>query len=141
MLQTLVLGKSRWSLSSVFMLYMLILAPSVSLAEMGPQRPCCRGHWLLCKQVLWTEGRKDTVEDRASCSGGRCLSSHLKVTCSPPCRSSRCCRGCNIWQQSTRGRHPSIVLWAASGAMMRGHWLGGRASTKRQTAPAPITPS
>lgn len=116
-------------------------APSMSLTEVDLQRPCWGRHWLLCKQVLCkrTEGCKDTVEDISSCSGGRCLSSYLKVTCSPPCGSSRCCWGCNIWLQSMYGCQPSIVLQAAGGAVKRGHLLDRRVRTKRQTAPAQIT--
>jgi hypothetical protein len=83
--------------------------------------------------VLWAQGCQDSAEDGYFSPGGRHHSPHLKVTCSPPCSSSRCCWGCNIWPQSTRGSRSSILLQVASGALMRAHLLDAGPGTKKQT--------
>lgn len=57
----------------------------------------------------------------------------LKVTCSPPCRSSRCCWGWNIWLQSTRGSRSSIVPQAAGGARNERTFAGRGALSKERT--------
>lgn len=50
---------------------------------------------------------KDTEEDGCVLLRGQVSQPHVKVTCSPPCRYSRCCWGCNIWPPGThRSRHP-----------------------------------
>lgn len=49
----------------------------------------------------------DAVEDGWLLLSGQVSQPRVKVTCSPPCRYSRCCCGCNIWPPGTHGsRHP-----------------------------------
>lgn len=68
------------------------------------------------------------------CSAARSLSPHLKVTCSLPCCSSRCCWRCNIWPQSSCGSgHPSCYRLPV-GPVMRGHLLGWE-HRNRQSGP------
>lgn len=64
------------------------------------------------------------------CSAARCLSSRLKVTCSPPCFSSRCCWGCNIWPQSTHGSGHPLFCKLPGEPVMRGHLSALEPGTK-----------